>query len=126
MHSIDRIATYVAGDVHQYPASLPIARRLTELCADTGYAPCQERLATTQPYDYGLGEAGRKVWRARFAGRTSIGLHNAAWAPATWSSLDQEWKGVKRDILEHGASSVGTVGHCSTSTPWCRSNPRER
>lgn len=92
MHSINRVATYVAGDVHQYPPSPEIARRLMELCARTGYAPCEQNVAS-------------KAQIAR---------------PAAWGDLYSEWAEIKTLILARGATSVGADTPCTTMTPWCR------
>lgn len=141
MYGIHRIATYVAGNVHQYPASLEIARRLMELCARTGYAPCEESLALKAPYDLRVTAEERWLWLSRLArqsperfsqrldlawsalepaAQATIRRSEQAWRPAAWAKLDGEWAEIKTLILAHGAASVGPDTPCTTMTPWCR------
>ncbi len=140
-HGLDRIAVYIAGDVHQYPASLPLAARVMRLCARGGRSECQERMAGAGSYDFGAAPEERYVWLVllaaqqpgRFGGRTqtvrtslraeavAVADQQAAdWRPATWPQLADEWAQLRSEILAHGAGSVGVYGPCSTSTPWCR------
>lgn len=141
MYSIDRIATYVAGNAHQYPANLEIARQVMELCARTGYRPCAESLALKAPYDFRVSAEEEYLWLSRLARRsperfarrldlTWSSLEPAAqaavrqsekvWRPASWTELDREWAEIKKLILAHGARSVGPDTPCTTMTPWCR------
>ena len=141
MYSINRIAIYVAGNVHQYPASLAIARRLMELCAKVDYAPCEESLALNVPYDFRVSAEERYLWQSRLArhsperfskrldlawsgpepaAQVAIRRSEQAWSPAAWAKLDGEWAEIKTLILAHGATSVGADTPCTTATPWCR------
>lgn len=141
LRSLNRIAVYIAGDVHQYPASLPLARELMRLCAQGGYQECQERLALRSSYEFAENQDERYFWLSVLARRrhelvgarmaamqVSMSAEHAvllqeragAWRPATWAELRPQWRRLREAVLAHGASSVGVYGACSTSTPWCR------
>lgn len=141
MYSLSRVATYIAGDVHQYPASLPLARRLTELCARTDFNLCQEVLAGGSTYAYGQSSTEVHLWLSRlavrapgrFAARRDLVWSKliaqervdaqrvvGAWRPVPWSELREEWDDIQRHILRHGETSTGAHADCTTSTPWCR------
>lgn len=106
--ALARVAVYISGDVHQYPANKALARRLLELCVRSGDRVCLEALTSTRPYDYGV--APEDAARAR----------EQAAAPVTWAELRPEWLAIRSAILAHGRSSVGRDTDCITSTPWCR------
>ncbi|HEY8571242.1 hypothetical protein [Phenylobacterium sp.] len=113
-HAINRIGVYIAGNVHQYPANLPLAAKVLRLCARGGHRECQERLAGAGSYDLGADPAERAFWRDVAAGLA------VDWRPEPWAAMAGEWRELRAEILAHGAGSVGTYGPCSTSTPWCR------
>jgi hypothetical protein len=138
MLSLVRIATYVVGDVHQYPANPGLARRLYVLCARADYDPCQERLVGSAS---GLSATESYVWLARLAAKRPASYAAAAerafarvapeeqaaakaqaerWRPATWPALKGEWEQVRRDILAFGETSIGQDVPCTTMAPWCR------
>ncbi len=141
MRSIGRVATYIAGDVHQYPANLPLARRLMELCARTDTSFCQEVLAGGSSYDYGQSPTEVHLWLSRLAARAPLRFAprrdlawsrltveervaaeriEEAWRPAPWSGLRREWDGMQEEILRHGETSTGVLEDCTTQKPWCR------
>jgi len=138
--SIDRVAVYIAGNVHQYPADPDLARRLLELCARTDFAGCEDSLVGG-PYDYGLSPRARAFWLIRLAARQPLSyqpgldralaslapadreaLRNEAaqWRPVAWRDLEPEWRTLRAEILAHGAASIGADTVCTTQTPWCR------
>lgn len=141
MWAISRVATYIAGDVHQYPANLPLARRLMELCARTDTSFCQEVLAGGSSYDYGQSPTEVHLWLSRLAARAPLRFAprrdlawsrltveervaaeriQEAWRPAPWSGLRREWDGIQEEILRHGETSTGVLEDCTTQKPWCR------
>ncbi|MDP3854441.1 hypothetical protein [Phenylobacterium sp.] len=141
MWGIISVATYIAGDVHQYPANLPLARRLMELCARTDSSFCQEVLAGGSSYDYGQSPTEVHLWLSRLAARAPVRFAprrdlawsrltveervaaeriEEAWRPAPWSELRPEWRDIQRDIARHGETSAGVLDDCTTSKPWCR------
>lgn len=132
-HSISRIAIYVAGNVHQYPANPGLARELLALCARTGHQLCLEQLGLPASYDYGAAPTERRLWLTRLAvrqpdrfGRVAGALTDeeqaqaAGWTPTPWTALGREWTEIRQRILAHGATSVGPDAPCTTMTPWCR------
>jgi len=124
-HSIGRIAVYIAGNVHQYPANPGLAREVLVVCARAGHPLCQEQLALPGPYDYALSTEERRLWLSRVAARQPGRFgetydEQAAWQAAAWMALTPEWAELRRRILDHGATSVGPDAPCTTMTPWCR------
>jgi hypothetical protein len=141
LFAISRIATYIAGDVHQYPANLRLAQRLLRLCARTGASTCADQLAGEWVYDPGLGPVDAGAWLAvmadcqpeRFAKRrevawamltaqqrSSAAEAAKAWRPTPWRDLQPEWKALQAEILAYGQTSTGALLSCGTSRPWCR------
>lgn len=139
--SIARIAVYIAGDVHQYPANPALARRLLELCAQTGASQCQEELVARSPYDYRLTPAEAYHWLFQLAARSPARFNRARdlaydqlspgdqaiakeaanrWRPASWSDLRPQWLRIRSEILSFGQRSVGSDAPCMTARPWCR------
>lgn len=114
---VNRVAVYIAGDVHQYPANLPLAREVMRLCARAGSRDCQARLALRSSYAFAADEAESRLWQAVLSSHSGGA---AAWRPATWSELRPAWRRLRAEILAHGRSSAGVYGPCTTSTPWCR------
>jgi TPR repeat protein len=141
MFGVNRIATYVAGNVHQYPANLGLAQRLLRLCADTGDKQCGAEMAGEWAYDPGLSPVDAAAWVAimakdqpeRFGGRRAKAWATltdkerdlaaalaSAWRPTPWLSLRMRWRLVQADILAYGQSSIGPTPACDTARPWCR------
>lgn len=142
MWAISRVAVYIAGDVHQYPANVPLARRVMELCARTDSNFCQEVLAGGSSYDYGQSPTEVHLWLSRLAARAPVKFAprrdlawsrltveervateraEEAWRPVPWPELRQEWGEIQREILRHGETSTGILDDCTTQKPWCRS-----
>jgi hypothetical protein len=140
LFAISRIATYVAGDVHQYPANLSLARRLMRLCAQTGDRSCEEALAGEWVYDPGLSAMDAYAWLSRAADgeperfakqrdiswdkltaeeRLSATRAARTWRPTPWRDLQTDWNAIKADILANGETSTGALLSCGTQRPWC-------
>lgn len=136
-----RIATYIAGNVHQYPADLPLAHRLLELCARADGDPCQQRLVARMPYDYSEDPVSAHLWLSRLAARhpesfaaqrdmvwdkltpnerAAAERAEMTWRAATWAELKSEWREIQDQILLKGLASIGADTVCATQTPWCR------
>lgn len=141
MAGFARVAIYIAGNIHQYPGNLTLARKTLELCARTDDWGCQRILVTPSAYDYGLTAGETAFWLHRLAAhdgpgfaarrdaqtaaltaeeRRSVEAALAAWTPQSWSRLEPEWASLRAEILAHGATSVGQDALCATATPWCR------
>ncbi len=132
--AINRIGVYIAGNVHQYPAALPLAARVAELCARADVASCQQAIVSRTPYDYGQDVLEDAFWLDRLArrepaafaasrdrawaaltpiDRATVQTRLATWQPLTWREAAPAWATLERDILAQGA----TV--CTASAPWC-------
>jgi hypothetical protein len=141
MFAISRVATYIAGNIHQYPVNLLLGQRLMRLCAETGDRGCEEFLAGDWVYDPGLTPAEAYRWRSlaansepeRFADRRDLAWAKLTaeervaaiqttmtWRPTSWRNLQNEWKAIEADILDYGQTSTGVLPSCGTERPWCR------
>jgi hypothetical protein len=141
MFGVSRIATYISGDLHQYPGNLKLGQHLLLLCAKTGDRLCEESVAGEWGYDPGLSAMDAYEWVSRAAGseperfakRQEIASGKltpaererarravATWHSTPWADLQDDWKAIEEEVLAYGETSTGALPACDTARPWCR------
>ncbi len=136
-----RIAIYIAGNVHQYPANPALAGEMLEVCARAGHADCQAELGLYPTYPWRT-EGATRLFYARQAGlrrkgddalqsdrlwaqatasaRAGAEALAASWRPTGEAETLAAWATLRERILQHGAAYPMPTAPCTTATPWCR------